>query len=55
MLGALQLSNRCAEIEVLARDKGLEAVTRHLEPLATDLRAAVEGLQTFMERANVAA
>jgi two-component system sensor histidine kinase/response regulator len=55
MLGAMQLSSRCATIEVLARDNGLETVTQHLQPLDADLAAAIEGLQSFMEHGDVAA
>ena len=54
-LGALQLSSRCATIELLARENGLEPVTPHLLPLDADLAAATEGLQIFMETADVAA
>ena len=54
-LGALQLSSRCATIELLARESGLEAATPHILSLDVDLVAATEGLQTFMETSNVAA
>jgi signal transduction histidine kinase/DNA-binding response OmpR family regulator/HPt (histidine-containing phosphotransfer) domain-containing protein len=54
-LGALQLSSRCATIELLARENGLEPVTPHLLPLDADLAAATGGLQLFMETADVAA
>jgi len=55
MLGAMQLSNRCAAIEVLARDKGLDSVKRDVEALDADLAAAIAGLQSFMEQGVVAA
>jgi two-component system sensor histidine kinase/response regulator len=54
-LGALQLSSRCATIELLARENGLEPVTPHLLSLDADLAAATGGLQIFMETADVAA
>ncbi|HEX4080071.1 MAG TPA: MHYT domain-containing protein [Rhizomicrobium sp.] len=54
-LGALQLSARCATIEQSARDKGLEPVTQHLQPLEADLAAATDGLEAFMGSADVAA
>ena len=54
-LGALQLSARCATIERLARDKGLEAIGQHLRPLDTELAAANEAARAFMETLNVAA
>jgi len=54
-LGALQLSSRCATIELLARENGLEPVTPHLLSLDADLAAATGGLQLFMETADVAA
>jgi HPt (histidine-containing phosphotransfer) domain-containing protein len=54
-LGALQLSSRCATIELLARENGLEPVTPHLRSLDADLAAATSGLQIFMETADVAA
>jgi signal transduction histidine kinase/CheY-like chemotaxis protein/HPt (histidine-containing phosphotransfer) domain-containing protein len=54
-LGALQLSARCAAIEQSARDKGLDAIKHHLQPLDTDLTAAIKAARAFMEAANVAA
>jgi CheY-like chemotaxis protein/HPt (histidine-containing phosphotransfer) domain-containing protein len=54
-LGALQLSSRCATIEVLARENGLDPVTPHLLSLDAELAAATRGLQKFMETADVAA
>jgi signal transduction histidine kinase/DNA-binding response OmpR family regulator/HPt (histidine-containing phosphotransfer) domain-containing protein len=54
-LGALQLSSRCATIELLARESGLEPVTPHILPLDADLVAATEGLEMFMEASDVAA
>ncbi|HEX3430629.1 MAG TPA: MHYT domain-containing protein [Rhizomicrobium sp.] len=54
-LGALQLSSRCATIELLARENGLEPVMPHLPSLDADLAAAIRGLQIFMDTADVAA
>ena len=54
-LGALQLSARCVAIEQSAREKGLDAVRPHLQPLDSELAAATQAAQTFMETANVAA
>ncbi|HEY2447184.1 MAG TPA: MHYT domain-containing protein [Rhizomicrobium sp.] len=54
-LGALQLSQRCAAIELLARDRGLEPVKQHLPSLDAELAAAIQGLHAFMESADVAA
>jgi CheY-like chemotaxis protein/nitrogen-specific signal transduction histidine kinase/HPt (histidine-containing phosphotransfer) domain-containing protein len=54
-LGALALSSRCASIEASAREKALEAVTQHLQLLEGELASAIEGLQTFMRNAHVAA
>jgi signal transduction histidine kinase/DNA-binding response OmpR family regulator/HPt (histidine-containing phosphotransfer) domain-containing protein len=55
MLGATQLSGRCATIEVVARDKGLELVRQDVEALDGDLAAAIAGLETYMEQVVVAA
>jgi hypothetical protein len=38
-----------------ARDKGLEAAKGDVEALVTDLAAAIEGLQSFMEQGVAAA
>ncbi|MGH6877870.1 MAG: MHYT domain-containing protein [Rhizomicrobium sp.] len=54
-LGALQLSARCATIEQLGRDRGLEPVKQQLQPLDADLAAAMDSLQAFMGSADVAA
>jgi two-component system, sensor histidine kinase and response regulator len=55
MLGATHLSKRCATIELLARDKGLEPVKGDVEALGADLAAAIEGLSSFVEQGVVAA
>jgi HPt (histidine-containing phosphotransfer) domain-containing protein len=55
MLGAMQLSSRCATIEVVARDKGLGPVRQDVEALDGDLAAAIAGLETYMEQVVVAA
>jgi CheY-like chemotaxis protein/HPt (histidine-containing phosphotransfer) domain-containing protein len=55
MLGAMQLSGRCAAIEAIARDKGLDPARQDVEMLDADLAAATDGLQTFMEQSVVAA
>ncbi|HTT82336.1 MAG TPA: MHYT domain-containing protein [Rhizomicrobium sp.] len=54
-LGALQLSARCATVERLAREKGLDSVRQHLQPLDAELASAIEAAQAFMETADVAA
>ena len=52
-LGAMQLAQRCAEIEAAARDRDTDRVRRLVEPLADELTAAMQGLQSLIERSDV--
>jgi CheY-like chemotaxis protein len=51
-LGAKQLSRRCGEIEVRARERGTEAARPLVDFLADDLAAAINGLQALEENVH---
>jgi two-component system, sensor histidine kinase and response regulator len=51
-LGAKQLSVRCAEIELRARDDGIEAALPLVEFLDDDLGAAIAGLKTMADQVH---
>jgi two-component system, sensor histidine kinase and response regulator len=53
VLGAMQLAQRCAEIEAAARDQDTDQARRLVEPLAEELAAAMQGLQSLIERTDV--
>jgi CheY-like chemotaxis protein len=53
-LGALQLSRRCADIETLARERGLAPVEELLPSLDNEVAAAVHELGELLEPANAA-
>jgi len=52
VLGAKQLSLRCAEIETRARDSGIEAARPLVDFLDDDLNAAISGLKAAAEEIN---
>ncbi|HEX3884439.1 MAG TPA: PAS domain S-box protein [Stellaceae bacterium] len=54
-LGAKQLSDRCAEIEALARSSGAAPVRALVSALDVDLTLAIDGLQSTLGVAHVAA
>jgi PAS domain S-box-containing protein len=54
-LGARQLFERCAEIEALARSSGAAPVRALVSALDTDLTLAIDGLQSTLGTAHVAA
>jgi HPt (histidine-containing phosphotransfer) domain-containing protein len=49
----MQLAQRCAEIEASARDQDTDQARRLVEPLADELTAAMQGLQSLIERSDV--
>ena len=55
VLGAKQLSQRCAEIEARAKDSGIEAARPLVSFLNEDLAAAINGLKAFAENIHDAA
>ncbi len=53
-LGAKQLSRRCAEIESVARDSGVEGTRALVAALDADLTRAINGLQSTLGEAHAA-
>jgi CheY-like chemotaxis protein len=53
-LGAKQLSRRCAEIESVARDAGVEGTRALVASLEHDLTRAINGLQSTLGEAHAA-
>jgi HPt (histidine-containing phosphotransfer) domain-containing protein len=53
-LGAKQLSRRCAEIESVARNSGVEGTRTLVSSLEGDLARAINGLQSTLGEAHVA-
>ena len=47
-LGALRLSRRCQDIEILAREQGIEPVMPLLDTLDNELALALKGLSAVI-------